>query len=41
MRRRCHQALDADGRRLAERDLDTEVGRQGRLDDLLLDLAEQ
>ena len=29
------QALDADGRRVAERDLDTEVGLQGRLDHLL------
>ena len=31
--------LDADRRRLAERDVEAEVARQRRLDDLLLDLA--
>ena len=36
---RCRRPLDADGRGLAEVDLELVVGRERRLDDLLLDLA--
>ena len=38
-RARADQSLDADRRRLAELDVDAEVGRQRLLDDLLLHLA--